>query len=122
MEITEFLAARLDEDEAAARDTLDNALMPWDQARQILYRAGWHSERAEAHIERWHPARVLAEVEAKRAIMAEHSDTHECSGPSGGLTFDPALQEDDWGGPCNTLCHFALPYAQHADYNPAWRP
>lgn len=104
MNIVEFIAARLEEDEALA-------------ARVVLL-----DEDGELTGRYMLTLRVVAEVAAKRAIMAEHSDTHECSGPGGGLTFDPALQEDDWGGPCNTLCHLALPYAGHADYSLTWRP
>jgi pyrimidine deaminase RibD-like protein len=106
MTITEFLTARLDEDEAAARDVLENGLVSWDEARQILYRAGWHAERAEAHIARHDPARVLADVAAKRAIVA----LHPCD--------DCGMGND----PCSTLRLLAQPYAEHPDYDEEWRP
>ena len=52
--LAEFLAARLDEDEAIAAGA--------DIGE-------WHRE---AHAERHNPARVLREAEAKRAILAQH--------------------------------------------------
>jgi hypothetical protein len=52
------------------------------------------------HIARWDPARVLAEVEAKRAIL-RHEDVHG---------------EGDY-----VLQALAQPYAGHPDFDPAWR-
>ena len=66
------------------------------------------------HIARHDPARVLREVEAKRQIIAEHdvyarklADRMDCQS----LDF-----------PCKTLRLLALPYADHPDYQPEWRP
>ena len=80
------------------------------------------------HIARHDPARVLREVEAKRAILGLHrpewhdfinadgddrtsSDCAECS--THGLP-------DRW--PCPTLRHLAAVYGGHPDYDPAWAP
>ena len=119
--LTEFLLARIAEDEAAAH-----------HARGLLgMDAQWHTaehlrERgltiADArHVERWSSARVLAECEAKRRIVELHDCVHECIG-DGNLTADPNLQDGAYGGPCDTLLLLALPYADHPDYRDEWRP
>lgn len=64
MTITEFLNARLDEDEAAAR-----AARPWWPS---TYTPEFAKEDRAVHIARHDPDRVLAEVEAKRKIIAFH--------------------------------------------------
>lgn len=93
-DLIKFLRARLDEDEAAAETWRERDLRP------------------------------LREVEAKRAILAEHaSDDHWCARPP-----DP-----DWvvyeGGerlvrtyPCGTLRTLAAIYSDHPDYQQEWKP
>lgn len=113
--LIEFLTARIDEDEAVARDTLEYALVPWDEARQILYRNGWHSERAEAQINRWNPARVLAEVASKRRIMAEYTEADayyrvHVDAPAGELA-----------GLRTAIRLLAQPHSDHPDFDPDWR-
>lgn len=76
------------------------------------------------HIARHDPARVLAECEAKRRIVEEHSDggkdwdgqrfVHWCRRCAGRRGHEP------W--PCPTLRALALPYADHPDYRQEWRP
>ncbi len=61
-----------------------------------------------------HPARVLADVAAKRQIIKLHQpcvDEPECHvcGPHGS------------SGACLTLCLLALPDAGHPDYREEWR-
>jgi hypothetical protein len=59
--------------------------------------------RAEhRHIARWDPARVLAEVEAKRAILAHHE-----------LHAEPF--------PCRTMKLLAQPYADRPGWREEWR-
>jgi hypothetical protein len=108
--LVEFLTAMLDRDEAAVRRIAD-----------CDYFHGVESD-AEVEVLRFaDPARVLAEVEAKRRIIAEHADgeDHEC---------EPRFGEIDWTTgrqhllPCPTLRLLALPYADHEDYDEAWRP
>lgn len=60
------------------------------------------------------PSRVLAECEAKRAIVELHAP-------------EPGQHPDFCGHdlrqlPCSTLRILALPYADHPDFDPAWRP
>src|SRR6266851_3549381 len=63
-EIVDFLTARLDEDEAAAKASLEAMREPWQADHwQEMHPAD------ERHYVRWDPARVLREVEANRAIL-----------------------------------------------------
>lgn len=113
MTITEFLTARIDEDEADARKATPGHWKLW--AMQVLADTGGNNEYSEAtpvadthsvdqpglrtfnanHIARWDPVRVLAECEAKRTII---------------YLQVPVLQ------------YLALAYADHPDYDESWRP
>lgn len=114
MRLDEFLRARLDEDEAAVRD--------------------WQESYSPHHPLLGDPARVLAEVEAKRRILELHEpqvitwpkadnvnpyvEQHciECgTGTQSGGPGDPGdFEPVDW--PCPTLRLLALPYADHPEY------
>lgn len=60
-----------------------------------------------------HPARVLADVEAKRRIVDVHVERAECERCA---WFDDELY------PCETLKLLALPYANRTGYDESWRP
>ncbi|AMM12338.1 DUF6221 family protein [Streptomyces albidoflavus] len=113
-----FLRARLDEDEAVARAATAG---PWvesgvgDHGWGVSFSAPGSGVEADdssqgradaAHIARHDPARVLAEVEAKRQIVERYAWLCE-HGDTGGAWVLPLL---------------ALPYADHPDYRDAWRP
>lgn len=127
-DLAEFVLARVADDEAVAREASPG---PWDVDSEVyaeyvsdadglavISGARWGGEASvfndtddALHLVRWHPARVLAECEAKRRIVAaitawldEHSDEDHV--PAG----------DD------ALCWLALPYADHPDYRAEWRP
>ena len=116
-DLVEFLRARFDEDEAAAK-----AWLPF----------GNPDAAARAHIARHDPARVLRQVDAQRRIVDEH--TPEQGVPyEGGDENDPStwvpccsncqvgvVHEGDW--PCLHLRLLALPYDTHPDYDERWRP
>jgi hypothetical protein len=101
-DLVAFLRARLDEDEQAARDGDD---------------ACWHidycDDEGKRYHERFDPARVLREVEAKRRILDEHG-----SGSDSCDAHDASMRSI----PCDTLLLLALPYADHPDYREEWRP
>jgi hypothetical protein len=103
-DLAAFLSARLDEDEAVAREV--SRRWPWD------------------------PARVLADVEAKRAIVALHASA-EVYGYRGGvedactecgsLTATSTAGDSDYAPwPCDTLRLLAQPYRDHADWRAEW--
>jgi hypothetical protein len=108
MEIAEFLLARIAEDEAAAREGQVAKLPFW--VGQIMGRSG--SESAPRYVNRFNPARVLAECEAKRRIVEELGDFGDghvwASGEAS--RAETALQA------------LASVYADHPDFDPEWKP
>jgi len=94
-DLTEFLLARIAEDEGVARDVGEG------YPRALL------GPSAHSHAFKWLPARVLAECEAKRRIMEECADL--------------ASSEDVYTHADLILCALALPYADHPEYREAWR-
>jgi len=130
MTLTEFLLARIAEDAEMAQA---NLWLDWTaESDQIdarwwiaspgvgrLYSTGYvgngDSQPAARHIARHDPARVLAECAAKRAIVALHAVIPRPDDAS-------YCEEDEAPFPCPTLRALALPYAEHPDYDEAWRP
>jgi len=127
-ELVQFLCDRLDGDERAARRAGDSfrqvgetgviVATEGDRAEEC---ASAHWSGVAEHIVRHDPARVLAEVEAKRQLLHLHrqmEDSEEmldfCA------TCDAAGKYPEY--PCQTLRLLALPYADHADYREEWRP
>jgi hypothetical protein len=104
-ELIAFVRAALDEDERVALACPDKT---WPQ---IGNGAG-----AE-HIARWDPARVLAEVEAKRRILDEHdpSPTTKTCCPTC-RDYDEPIQ-----APCPTVRLLAQPYADRPGWREEWR-
>lgn len=74
------------------------------------------------------PSRVLAEVAAKRAILAIHSTPHTvvdafCVEEGGDCTHagESRCAPCGYDDGCPTVHHLAAPYATHPDFDPAWR-
>lgn len=133
--LTEFLLARIAEDEAAARAYLDDPIR--DDGRFV--EMGQIVRSYDGDFLCIEPARVLAECAAKRRIVELHRLAHD---------DDPAYYEgrdwnrennglpspwyacrscayeysddDEW--PCETLLALAAIYSDHEDYRPEWRP
>jgi hypothetical protein len=123
MTITEFLEARIAEDEYAARLTYETSFVGRIEGNGSRY------DLAQL----MNPSRVLAECAAKRAIIARHHpDRHlenwywsqrkcaECGG-----TWHKWLNNDvptDIGPEqgCWTLRSIAAVYADHPDYQQEW--
>lgn len=80
------------------------------------------------HIARHDPARVLREVEAKRAILGLHYPGLPPAGAPDGLTICAGEEADGdtWqmatSWPCHTVCVIAAVYSDHPDYRPEWKP
>lgn len=160
MDLVEFLTTRLDEDEQVARSACKYAEASWhldeeDEATILWWPPEPHiaekerekglpvvsdrwrgetieysGERIAPHIARHDPARVLAEVDAKRRMVGLHGPATLHAG-GGAAYFDttrvcrscePPRQFPETAYPCPTLRLLALPYAQHPDYDEAWRP
>lgn len=129
MTTAEFLAARYDEEEAAAKAACDRDSGKWLMGRKWnVYRAEditpfdddetnqlvvyGNMESQSRHIARWDPARVLADIASKRVLLAYLAHVAE-------VILDNNLWslegESDHG-----LRLLAAPYAAHPDYDPAW--
>lgn len=131
MKISEFYAARLDEDEATAKLAAREG-GTWTQddpvrypgsisslGGQVVYDEGAPDENQAPHIARHDPARALREVEAKRAILAAHDRAeHYCP-----LPVLPSRHGQLWTpeeGPCWTLRLLVSIYSDHPDYEAGW--
>ena len=139
-DLIDFLRARLDEAEAAARRVRQPYRLYVDEDGRLsepLRHTDPHGERdgeyqqwpegddrMPNHIATWmlayDPARVLADVEAKRymvdfwsAAYQNPQDSERFSGPD----WDQVRRNAQW-----TLRLLALPYATHPDYREDWRP
>lgn len=142
-DLVQFLRARLDEDEQTARDTawnmsteIDN---PWEARPAPDEADGWEiwskgrfqlirgtNEADAVHIARHDPARVLAEVDAKRQILGLHvAAEYIRNDPFAGCTtcsWRDYMEDLHVRWPCPTLRLLALPYAGHPDYREEWKP
>jgi hypothetical protein len=113
-----YLVQGEDEDDPGSEDYSGNSPV-------IAYSAEWQVEGAAnlRHIARHDPARVLREVAAKRRVLERHTAGWRGSGnPCLGCNFGP--QEDEFTEDieeCPELRDMASVYADHPDYNPAWR-
>jgi hypothetical protein len=123
-DLAEFLAARLNEDEAAAKAAGGD---PWHgDTHSGLYHEDVRSQPGpfatgayevftggeEAHILRHDPARVLREVAAKRAILGAYESQRAAQ------FNDPAVV-DELRDVVQTL---ASVHSDHPDYRPEWKP
>jgi hypothetical protein len=104
--LTEFLLARLAEDEVAARGASHHSQLVQDYERDN-YGYLWVKT-----------TRVLAEVEAKRRIVRAHEKW--CDGSCGDgepSASYPFHQAHYW-----SLAALAAVYSDHPDYDEAWKP
>ncbi len=162
MTLVTFLRARLDEDEMTAMAAGDSH--PWvvwvqpdkgypqrvteyGTARLICetYTGPWDNTGLKwpptvaNHIARHDPARVLADVQAKRAILDLHAPVVSTAvavlDGTGSRDVEPDTAEEILSrevvclacfgapaAPCKTLQHLAAVYADHPDYDEKWRP
>lgn len=113
--ITEFLLARIAEDERVARET-----QAWLNPSTTMH--GWMgdgTDELDGFVERFTPARVLAECEAQRRIVDIHYDSPVDDDEYGWIHLCGACSPEAW--PCATLRALASVYADHEDYREEWR-
>lgn len=130
-DLAEFLRQRLDEDEAAACALNVSWPFPWEvdipdpRLDETLVRDAQSypigvctdcGTRAEydrdvaRHIARWDPARVLAEIKAKRVILDAISD----------LFIGRRIPLDPTTPALIVARAMAQPYTGHPDFDPSW--
>lgn len=130
MTLTDFLLARIAEDEAVARE---HRRILTEQIERGTYLPGHEPEvngERDLHVIDGNmdspaieigSARVLAECEAKRRIVALYREASESA-------QDARAQDEGNAYDCATdyiesaLYALALPYAAHPDYRDEWRP
>lgn len=112
--LTDFLLARIAEDEAAARKSRPMGHLSRRDATKL-----WVDEDGGyAHVAVM-SGRVLAECEAKRRITLQHGHwTGTNLKPDDGCISCDA--DEPW--PCLTIRLLALPYATHPGYRQEWKP
>jgi hypothetical protein len=140
-DLAEWLLAQYDADEHFARSAVQWLGTRWDPGRRATQDFGLEVylndsdggrriaelvEHADApgdgrldvavHIARHDPAAVLADLAAKRRIVARHIPAQV--GPRAGI--DCFMDGDLY--PCEDLRLLALPYAAREGYDPAWAP
>lgn len=127
-DLAAFLAARLDEDEQLAR-TADAEPFPdkgFHRGTHIAY--GLQSTGIGLEYQGfalvWDPARVLAEITAKRAIIDAHPNVNDgdcgtCVVGRWGYPTHGGSTIERW--PCPTLRALAATYADHPDFDESWR-
>ncbi|MEU8690324.1 DUF6221 family protein [Streptomyces sp. NPDC048665] len=128
-----FLRDRFEEEERVARDAVAGAPgAVWgvvaDEIEQVLTSrdgGSTHTPMVQfgaedpvkllTHVARHDPARVLRELRAKRALVAEHrtGDGGRCR---------TCREGGHPRAPCTTLRLLALPFAGHPEYDDPWRP
>ena len=123
MDLTEFLTARVDEDEAAAKAAAARGGSIWPNS-------DYENRTPELeHARRHDPARALREVEAKRAILAAHMPgefgyrqieilCRTCV--TGHYVYMDDDAADPW--PCVTVRALAAIWNGHPDYRDEWKP
>jgi len=117
MTLTDFLLARIADDEAAARGLghahwIDDGTWWLEGVEHSVIgpdEVAFTHPAYVPHIVRHDPTRVLAECEAKRRIVEHHTQSEW------GHEHDP-------DSPCHTLRLLALPYVDHPDWREEWKP
>jgi hypothetical protein len=154
-DLVAFLRARLDEDEAVARAATDGPWSPWEGrelrglgdlihpvrtpgqmagSRATIVTASWLDAE---HIARHNPARVLAEVAAKRRIVEDYAAAmadrqairaeirkilHTDPDAFGKLSRQENALIDKAEGLAPIIRIMATVFAAHPDYRPEWAP
>jgi hypothetical protein len=104
--IADFLRARYAEDADAVR-------------------ANWHGKGITS--ERYHgtpidPVRLLADIEAKTALIDEHPGSASYVYTDDGTPACGTCGDDTIRHPCRTLRLLAQPFDAHPDYRQEWMP
>jgi hypothetical protein len=130
-ELAEFVLARVAEDEAKARSA-EWVDKPPSGTFDVVSDCDCNDDHASSNYLAVDPARVLAECEKNRRLIELHHATEIGWGPDViGCDTCHGEMPETWGPdllapgaslwPCETACLLALPYADHPDFQQAWR-
>ena len=139
-DIAEFLTARLDEDQAAAEAAASGSWPSWhtrglqvdidvDELDSPRAAADCYGRETAVHIARHDPARVLADITAKRRLLARHHVTgakrdfpelNACDG-CGSSGYGYGYRTPNINN-CRELRDLASAFADHPDYDQSWSP
>lgn len=124
-DLVQWLRAQLDEDERIARAT-HPVFLTWDYDDCVMQirDLGNGNELANVlprhaygeHMAEWDPARVLREIDAKRASVDDLAEFIHW-GARKGLDYQEGVDVCE-----RTLKRLALPYADRPGYLEEWRP
>ena len=132
MDLTEFLSARLDEDEAVAKAAGGSGPDgQWARHEDevgtgyghlydvggdvVVYDEGAPGDLEFDHIARHDPARVLREVAAKRAVIEVYEAAAASDDPKVDYSIGMATMR-------MVLRSYATVWSGHPDYRPEWKP
>jgi hypothetical protein len=116
-DLVRFLRAQLDDDERVARETTDHLADVWGWV-ELAYDG---IDADVAFHDRFDPARVLAEVDAKRRILDLH-DAMVAGVEAAAGTVLAGASKVRLGAYLNAVKCLALPYAGRPGYRDEWRP
>lgn len=140
MSIADFLRARYGECRAIA-DTAANLQCDPENGWGVIDHSGYaktekrrwiaphigmlHEAESAEHVVANNPAVVLADLDAKLAVVDEHPDVNDgdcgtCVNGRWGYPTHGGSSPQRY--PCRTLRLLAVPFAAHPDYDERWRP
>ena len=109
-DLAAWLLDAITEDEADAREASDERLWRWSQHGDMII-------ADSGHMQRFTPARVLAECAAKRAIVEAFASSLREAGERG---YTAAAAEA--AGLWHAMMILAQPYAGRPGYRDEWKP
>jgi hypothetical protein len=135
-ELLAFWRARLDEDEAAAKEAAADYTLPWSVLPEPGSCGGYPGLVADAggkpvadlncddaaHIARHDPARALRDVAADRAILADYAATLNPAPLRPGDDYAAGLAEGNAASARFAALRRAAVYSDHPEYKESWKP
>lgn len=122
MTITEFLTARLDEDESTARMADSASSHPGEVDGEPAAATPFLPQQ-QRHIDRWSPTRVLVDIAAKRTIVETYEELARvlAKASDGGNADEAIVTRNLFAGLQVAVLAHAMTYANHPDYREEWR-